>query len=94
MSTGDLPHLSCAKIRLVLRGRDSSDWSISGGLNERILFGSCVCMYSETTMVWIFLMFCVILSSVGCIVSLLISMVLCFKLWNIVPFIHLNCVSG
>ena len=42
---GDFPALSCARVRLVLRGRDSSVLSILGAILFKILLGSLLFRY-------------------------------------------------
>ena len=65
MSIGDLPARSCAKMRLVLRGRDCSDWLISGADCDRMGFGLYDMRHSLTAIVCIVLRFWDMESGVG-----------------------------
>ena len=67
MRISDFPERSCASIRLVPRGRNSSDLSMSGSDERRIGFGLYSEMHSLTAMVHmcIVLRACDIESGVG-----------------------------
>ena len=72
MSIGDLPVRCCAKVRLVLLGRDCSDLLISGASCDRMEFGLYDMRHSLTAIVCIVLRFWDIESGVGGVELLLL----------------------
>ena len=94
MRNGDFPERSCASIRLVPRGRNSSDLSMSGGDERRIGLGLYSEMHSLTAMVCIVLRDCDMESGVG--VSGFGSIRIVFPLQSskIVSFFCLRFLSG
>ena len=72
MSIGDLPVRSCAKMRLVLRGRDCSDRLMSGAGCDRMGFGLYDMRQSLTAIVCIVLRFWDMESGVGGVELLLL----------------------
>ena len=79
MSIGDLSARSCARILLVLRGRDCSDGLISGAGLRKIGFGLYDVKYSLTAKVCIVLMLLDMDSGVGGLRLLSMLIVLRFQ---------------
>lgn len=78
-------------MRLVLRGRDCSDWFMLGAGCDRIGFGLYERRHSSTIMVCIFLMFWDVESGVGGVaLVLLMIIVFPFQFSNMVSFICLG----
>ena len=91
MSLGDLPARSCARMRLVLCGRDFSDILTSGAGFDSTEFGLYEFRHSLTAIVCIVLRFCVMDSGVGVVVlSFLMTIVFPLQLSNIVGFFFLS----